>query len=84
MTGTFFESCDPLSLAEAVRGFDDAAVDPAACTANARRFSVERFRRQMRTAVEQARGSEREPRAAVERARRAARRRPPARWRRSA
>jgi glycosyltransferase involved in cell wall biosynthesis len=84
VTGTFFESCDPVSLAEAVRGFDDAAVDPAACTENARRFSVERFRRQMRTAVEQARGSEREPRAAVERARRAARRRPPARWRRSA
>jgi glycosyltransferase involved in cell wall biosynthesis len=32
-------------LAEAVRGFDTDAVDPAACVENARRFEPERFRR---------------------------------------
>ncbi len=80
-TGTFFELCEPHALAEAVRTFDDGAIDPQACVANARRFGPERFRQQMHAAVERARESDqREPRAHA-RARRRAQRRPVARLR---
>ena len=43
-TGTFFAPCEPAALADAVRGFDALAVDPAACRAAAERFGAERFR----------------------------------------
>jgi glycosyltransferase involved in cell wall biosynthesis len=79
VTGTFYERNDPISLIEAVTGFDDAAVDPQLCAENAQRFGIERFQRQMRQAVEAA--TDRAPRAA-ERGRRRPRRRPAARWRR--
>ena len=79
LTGTFYERSDATSLVDAVRGFDDTAVDPQKCAENAERFGIDRFQRQMRGAVERALASDRAPRA--ERARRRARRRP-ARWRR--
>ncbi len=82
VTGTFFSELEPDVLAEAVRGFDDGAIDPAACARNADRFSVARFRRQMRDAVEAARGVDHTPRAA-ERVR-ARVGRPAAPWRRPA
>ena len=42
-------------------GFDDAAVDPAACTRNARRFDTAGFRAAMATEVEQAIAAEDRP-----------------------
>lgn len=42
-TGCFFDG-GPDELAAAVRGFDDAAVDPRACLRNAERFGVPAFR----------------------------------------
>jgi glycosyltransferase involved in cell wall biosynthesis len=51
-TGTFFTPCEPDALIAAVRGFDAAAVDPAACVANARRFDTVRFREEIRSLVE--------------------------------
>jgi glycosyltransferase involved in cell wall biosynthesis len=51
----------PEELAEAVRTFDDAAVDPAACVRNARRFDAAGFRAGMTTEVEQAIAAERRP-----------------------
>ncbi len=50
-TGTFFDRLDATALAEAVRGFDALAVDPAVCVANAERFGVERFRAGLTTQV---------------------------------
>lgn len=44
----------PLELAQAVRDFDDAAIDPQACVRNAARFSVEMFRHGMVAQVEAA------------------------------
>ncbi len=44
----------PDELLAAVLGFDDAAVDPAACRANAARFDVATFRRRMLAQVEAA------------------------------
>jgi glycosyltransferase involved in cell wall biosynthesis len=42
------------ALAEAVRNFDTAAVDPAACVENARRFAPETFRRALADQVDEA------------------------------
>jgi glycosyltransferase involved in cell wall biosynthesis len=53
-TGTFFSEADPEALAEAVRRFDPLAVDPAACVANAHRFSKQEFHHAMRTIVDEA------------------------------
>src|SRR4051794_2419575 len=51
-TGVFYEDGDdPRALAAAVAAFDVGAVDPAACVAAARRFSVERFQERLRAIV---------------------------------
>jgi glycosyltransferase involved in cell wall biosynthesis len=50
-TGCFFAPGRPDALLEALRAFDPADYDPAACAANAARFSVGRFRRELATAV---------------------------------
>jgi glycosyltransferase involved in cell wall biosynthesis len=83
VTGTFFDELDPAVLADAVRDFDDAAIDPAACARNADRFSVARFQRQMRKAVEEASGVDHARRTA-ERPRARSRRRTVAPWGRPA
>jgi glycosyltransferase involved in cell wall biosynthesis len=83
VTGTFFGDLEPAVLADAVRSFDDGAIDPAACARNADRFSVARFRRHMRDAVEEARGLDSAPRDA-KRVRARVRRRSAAPWRRAA
>jgi glycosyltransferase involved in cell wall biosynthesis len=44
----------PRELAQAVREFDDAAVEVEACVANASRFEAQVFRRRMRAEVEDA------------------------------
>jgi glycosyltransferase involved in cell wall biosynthesis len=46
VTGCFFDGT-VAGLAHAVRAFDDAAIDPAECVANARRFGIGAFRRDM-------------------------------------
>jgi len=51
VTGCFW-SGGPMDLAEAVRGFDDAAVDTQACATNAARFDAGVFRRRMRAEVQ--------------------------------
>lgn len=53
-TGTFYETPDPAAIVEAVRRFDPLAVDPAACIANAQRFSRAAFGAQIREVVDQA------------------------------
>ena len=53
VTGCFWEG-GPAELAAAVRGFDDAAIDPTACTDNARRFAPETFRAALAHQVEAA------------------------------
>jgi glycosyltransferase involved in cell wall biosynthesis len=53
-TGTFYAAPDPDALAQAVRDFDPLAVDPAACVANAQRFSRAAFGTQIREVVDQA------------------------------
>jgi glycosyltransferase involved in cell wall biosynthesis len=45
----------PMDLVQAVREFDDAAIDPAACAGNAARFDAEVFHRRMRAEVQAAR-----------------------------
>lgn len=50
-TGCFWEG-GPAELAAAVRAFDDRAVDPNACVANAMRFDAEHFRRELPHQVE--------------------------------
>jgi len=62
VTGCFFDDPTPHALAQAVRGFDTLAVDPAACVANARRFDVAVFRRELRRVVAEAYADERPPR----------------------
>ena len=54
VTGTFFDNADPDSLAEAVRRFDPAAVDPAACVRAAQRFDTLRFQGALARIVEDA------------------------------
>jgi glycosyltransferase involved in cell wall biosynthesis len=46
VTGSFW-SGGPEELAKVVLRFDDGAVDPAACTRNAARFEVDRFRSEL-------------------------------------
>jgi glycosyltransferase involved in cell wall biosynthesis len=46
-TGAFFSTPTPEALAEAVLAFDAEGVSPQACRANAERFSVPRFRREL-------------------------------------
>jgi len=63
VTGTFYDAADPDALADAVRGFDALAIDPAACVANAGRFDVSHFRHGIRSVVAEACADERPPRA---------------------
>jgi glycosyltransferase involved in cell wall biosynthesis len=64
VTGTFYDDGDdPQALAEAVRGFDPGAVDPADCIAAARRFGVARFQERLRGIVAATVAAERSPRA---------------------
>jgi glycosyltransferase involved in cell wall biosynthesis len=53
VTGAFWEGGAD-ELVEAVRGFDDTAIDPHECVRNARRFGTETFRRRLLREVEQA------------------------------
>jgi glycosyltransferase involved in cell wall biosynthesis len=50
-TGCFYARDDVRTLMGALRGFDPGAYDPEACVANAERFSVTRFRSELRAAV---------------------------------
>ena len=61
-TGVFYDRNEPEALAAAVAGFDPLAVDPAACVASARRFSADRFRRELARVVEEVREEARPPR----------------------
>jgi glycosyltransferase involved in cell wall biosynthesis len=54
-TGCFFAPDRPGALLDALRAFDPAGYDSAACAANAARFSVGRFRREIAAAVMTAR-----------------------------
>jgi glycosyltransferase involved in cell wall biosynthesis len=51
VTGTHWAG-DADSLATAVLGFDDAAIDPAACVDNAARFGTEQFRSELPRVVD--------------------------------
>jgi glycosyltransferase involved in cell wall biosynthesis len=63
VTGAFFDDPDdPASLADAVARFEPGRVDPAACVAAARRFSVERFQERLRAIVAEAVARDRAPR----------------------
>jgi glycosyltransferase involved in cell wall biosynthesis len=53
-TGAYYRRSDPAALADAVAGFDPAAIDPAACVAAARRFGTDRFQTALRAIVEEA------------------------------
>ncbi len=55
-TGLFFEAQAPAAIAAAVRQFEQAgrAITPAACRANAERFTAARFRTAYRAAIERA------------------------------
>jgi glycosyltransferase involved in cell wall biosynthesis len=66
VTGTFFDEPEPASLAAAVTAFDDRAVDPRACVANAERYGVRPFADGIAGVVAAAR---REPRAHPDRRR---------------
>ena len=63
VTGTFYATDDPTSLAGAVGRFDALAVDPAACRAAAERFSTRAASEaEMRRIVAEAVAAERRPR----------------------
>ena len=51
-TGAFFDTQTPQSLQRAVEQFDPYAYDPAACRAQAERFSRQEFRRRMLATLE--------------------------------
>jgi glycosyltransferase involved in cell wall biosynthesis len=51
-TGAFFDTQTPEALQRAVEQFDPYAYDPAACRAQAERFSREEFRRRMLATLE--------------------------------
>ena len=53
ITGTFFHEQTPEALAAAVRRFDPSDYDPAACRANAERFSVSQFKRKLLAFIEE-------------------------------
>jgi glycosyltransferase involved in cell wall biosynthesis len=73
VTGTFWRG-GPDELAAAVVDFDEAAIDPRDCIANARRFGAARFRQELLREIERASGGEpAEPRHDPRRARAAAR-----------
>jgi glycosyltransferase involved in cell wall biosynthesis len=57
VTGSFFFEHTPEALAAAVRGFDAAHYDPAACRSNAERFSVGAFRRDLMAFIEEHHGT---------------------------
>jgi glycosyltransferase involved in cell wall biosynthesis len=61
-TGVFYERNDPEALGAAVAAFDPLTVDPAACVASARRFTVERFQAGLGQVVARARDDARAPR----------------------
>ena len=50
-TGVFFPDADPGALAAVVARFDDEDIDPAACVANAAKYSVEHFGRRLSAEV---------------------------------
>jgi glycosyltransferase involved in cell wall biosynthesis len=52
-TGVFYEEATPAALAAAVAAFDPLSVDPADCVANAQRFGVDAFAREIRAIVDQ-------------------------------
>jgi glycosyltransferase involved in cell wall biosynthesis len=54
VTGALFPRPDAASLAETLKSFDPLAVDPVRCVANARRFDVPRFHRELAAAVSDA------------------------------
>ena len=56
VTGCFW-SGGPEDLAQAVLRFDDAAIDPGACTRNARRFGIKSFREGLLSEIGAARAS---------------------------
>jgi glycosyltransferase involved in cell wall biosynthesis len=60
VTGRLWSGGAP-DLTEAIRSFDDAAIDPAACTRNARRFDAAGFRAAMAAEVETATAEEGRP-----------------------
>jgi len=60
VTGCFW-SGGPADLAAAVVQFDDAAVDPLACTQNAAQFGVASFRRELLREIQAARAIESRP-----------------------
>jgi len=62
VTGAFYETNDPGSLAETVLAFDALAVDPGVCVAAAERFSVRRFQDRLAAIVAEATSGERPPR----------------------
>ena len=51
-TGCFYPEDRPEALVEVLRTFDAGAYDPAACVANADRFSVARFHEALGAAVQ--------------------------------
>jgi glycosyltransferase involved in cell wall biosynthesis len=53
-TGVFYDVATPDALAAAVAAFDPLSVDPAACVANAQRFSADAFAQEIRAIVDQA------------------------------
>jgi glycosyltransferase involved in cell wall biosynthesis len=53
-TGVFYEDATPEALAAAVSAFDPLSIDSAECVANAQRFGVDAFARDIRANVEQA------------------------------
>ena len=79
VTGCFW-SGGPMDLVQAVREFDDAAIDSQVCANNAARFDAGVFRRRMRAEVQaacsegtRAAASDRQPLASTRLVRRAAR-----------
>jgi glycosyltransferase involved in cell wall biosynthesis len=61
-TGAYYGASTPEALADAVTAFDPFSVDPAACTAAAQRFGVERFQAALRGIVAETVRAERAPR----------------------
>ncbi|WCB94711.1 D-inositol-3-phosphate glycosyltransferase [Baekduia alba] len=53
-TGVFYEDATPEALAAAVAAFDPLSVDPAACVANAQRFSRTAFAQEIQANVDAA------------------------------
>jgi glycosyltransferase involved in cell wall biosynthesis len=53
VTGTFFHEQSPESLANAVRGFDDAAYDPETIRAHAKRFDTSVFEARMNEFIQE-------------------------------